>query len=280
MQFKGGKMRVQNLFRLRAQLLVLLVSLLAISLSGCIEIREEYYFREDGSGRMRLTWDLSGLQAMAKAMQEMGKSTASDKAEKTEKDMRDVAEELGGKIDPIARVEGVSAVKVDSSGAESAMISISYDFEDIEALNKALYLLYQDDEQPKEVPETLPDSARQITMENGEIVHNFLFADKIQKSMKEDQQGEDEEEEALKSSPGQEDQEEEEPRGGPRGGPGGSMGSPDASVFTYQAVFSFEKEVASVRGSNAKPGLDGRSVMINTSLGRAADAPVRIQLDQ
>jgi hypothetical protein len=258
-----------------------------VLLSSCIEIREEYYFNKDGSGRMRMTYDLSGMLSMIKAFKESGKMPGGDKAKESQEDFQKLGDSLMKKHKLLSKIQGVSKVKMDSSETDAGIMTIGFAFADPEALNKALLALYTEPDEMSEAQKTLlhnrkplPDSLRQIQYNRRELVHRFRFSESLKQSMKEDpgpsQAPADEG--AHKATPRDEGTVSSSP-GGERREPAGPGGDKMVSgIMSYQAIISFPDEIKSVEGPYAREGLDRRSVIINSPLAVFADdAKVRIR---
>jgi hypothetical protein len=106
-----------------------LLVLLPFVLNSCFEVSEEYYFENDGSGKATFTIDMSQSLGMLKLIQSMDSTGVSLKTDSLFEN-KEVLESL-------AQIEGITNVK-NLSDTSTGIISYSYGFKNIEALNKAL----------------------------------------------------------------------------------------------------------------------------------------------
>lgn len=95
-----------------------------LSLASC-SIKEEIHFNKDLSGRMTYSIDLGGMMGM---MQGMGNALDS-----TKEDTKLKPEMMTGLFDEVGTLEGISNFK---SNATEGEISLSFDFKDLDALNR------------------------------------------------------------------------------------------------------------------------------------------------
>ena len=113
-------------------LLLLLCSLLSTS---CVNVIEKIRFNKDGSGTYTFTFDMNGIKKMAGMLGE----------EFDEEEMVGKMSELNGKMDDlgdkIKNVPGITEVKSEWDPKE-IQTSISFDFENIDALNTAMSRFY------------------------------------------------------------------------------------------------------------------------------------------
>lgn len=106
-----------------------LLVLLPFVLNSCFEVSEEYYFENDGSGKATFTIDLSESIGMLKLMQGMDTSGSNNQV--------DSLFENKAVIETLSAIDGIYDVK-NMSDTNTGIISYSYSFKNIEALNKAL----------------------------------------------------------------------------------------------------------------------------------------------
>lgn len=106
-----------------------LLVLLPFMLSSCFEVSEEYYFENDGSGNATFTIDLSQSIGMLKLMQGMDSSGGTNQV--------DSLFENKAVLETLSSIDGIYNVK-NLSDTNTGIISYSYSFKNIEALNNAL----------------------------------------------------------------------------------------------------------------------------------------------
>jgi hypothetical protein len=116
------------------KLLLLLISVILVFLSGCITIFEEYKINSDGSGSMEYLVDMSELQKMMEIFS----------------DSLDISElNLSGSftsaVPDLNIMKGIHNAEL-AGIAESFVFGIRFDFDDMESLNRALGLLFEDNE--------------------------------------------------------------------------------------------------------------------------------------
>ncbi len=107
-----------------------LIILLALGLTSCVNITEWIEFGRNGKGSMKLEVSLSYIK-MFESLSEKIPRAHSFQALK----------------DKLANTENISNVDIDFDD-ESFVYTIAFDFKDIQALNNALTILYLDDETP------------------------------------------------------------------------------------------------------------------------------------
>lgn len=92
-------------------------------------IKQEYHFNRDLSGTAKSTVDMTMLMGFMKGQMKDGEKKLS---------MKDSLNNAMGEIEEKFDIEGISNLKTGWNDEETAFF-ISYDFEDIEALNKVLH---------------------------------------------------------------------------------------------------------------------------------------------
>lgn len=108
---------------------------LVATLTGCITIEEHYTFKKNGSGTMEYVVDLSAIGEMMEAFDDLGGDDPSEEGAGDDK------LELVKDLDELSNIEGIKKVKV----VDEDMISrISFAFDGIESLNKALNVIMPD----------------------------------------------------------------------------------------------------------------------------------------
>jgi hypothetical protein len=106
-----------------------LLVLLPFMLNSCFEVSEEYYFENDGSGTAYFTVDLSQSLGMLKLIQSMDTTGVSMKT--------DSLFENKEVLETLSKIDGIYNIK-NLSDTNTGIISYSYSFKNIEALNRAL----------------------------------------------------------------------------------------------------------------------------------------------
>lgn len=117
----------------KAIFLTLLLGL--VGLSGCITIEESYSFNADGSGTMNYTIDFTEFAAIMEQLNESGEM--GDVQGENEDPMNDLKSGFKEKLDLLDGIDGISNVKI-NQGTDKYVYALSYDFKDVDALNKAL----------------------------------------------------------------------------------------------------------------------------------------------
>jgi hypothetical protein len=140
-----------------------LVSLVlaATALTGCLHIIEEATFRNNGSGNYKMTFDMSELKGMMDMMKGMGgempvpetgdSTNISDGGDFTpppppapeEDPMGGLSEQFSGVTSLLSNVDGISNI-VEIKDTASFSFGYSFDFANINALNRALKIVGKD----------------------------------------------------------------------------------------------------------------------------------------
>lgn len=102
----------------------------ALFMTSCFDILEEYEFNADGSGKARMTIDMTEMMAM------MASFSAMDSTGETQKSLDEMFTD-NSTVETLKQVAGISNVS-SLSDRESSIVGYSYEFESIEALNNAL----------------------------------------------------------------------------------------------------------------------------------------------
>jgi hypothetical protein len=105
-----------------------------ILLGGCLTIEEHYTFRSDGSGTMEYVVDVSEMMEIMQGLESMG-----DGKDKDDGSTMDMTEEMT----ELKKLEGIKKVKVRKE-KDGYLQRLSFRFNDIEALNRALNVLMPD----------------------------------------------------------------------------------------------------------------------------------------
>lgn len=106
---------------------IIITLLISLTLVSCITFEENYYLKKDGSGSFEFKVDMSQLVGMMKAFEGMDQG-GDEKA--TE------AIDFNKEVDKLKAIKGITNVQV-LEDEEKGLFSMSFDFKDYEALNKA-----------------------------------------------------------------------------------------------------------------------------------------------
>lgn len=111
-------------------------------LTGCIQIEERILLRRDGSGVFTMAIDMSQLKAM---MENMGMNI-DDLGD--ENPMASLESDFESQRDELNGLEGVNNTQL-TVDEKNLIISFSFDFEDVEALNRGINKVYENEENPE-----------------------------------------------------------------------------------------------------------------------------------
>ncbi|WP_338791220.1 hypothetical protein V9L05_01720 [Bernardetia sp. Wsw4-3y2] len=121
---------MKNIFRRFYSLAI--VAILAISLTSCFDLKEEVTINKDGSGSFIQTIDLGN-----NPMIQMALNMQSDSAKSANKEMNKMDSTLEETKAKLSKVKGISNIKTAAS-TEGMKFTVMYDFEDVDALNRAI----------------------------------------------------------------------------------------------------------------------------------------------
>ncbi len=121
---------MKNIFRRFYSLAI--VAILAISLTSCFDLKEEVTINKDGSGSFIQTIDLGN-----NPMIQMALNMQSDSAKSVNKEMNKMDSTLEETKAKLSKVKGISNIKTAAS-TEGMKFTVMYDFEDVDALNRAI----------------------------------------------------------------------------------------------------------------------------------------------
>ncbi|MGF1532330.1 MAG: hypothetical protein ACFCUI_01400 [Bernardetiaceae bacterium] len=96
-------------------------------LTACFEIKEEIKLRKDGSGNYAFTLDMSQLVTMAEAFREESEEDSPSNK---------LLEGTAGSFAKLEGIRGISNVQ-ETTDEEAGVLSVSFDFRDMDALNEA-----------------------------------------------------------------------------------------------------------------------------------------------
>ena len=122
----------------------LLISISVFLITGCLDIQENIFLKKDGSGRYTFTIDMSELKTI------FGGDGGTIKT--STKESKNPSDKIDSKFDEIKqelkKIEGISNItqRVDTI---NIIVNIGFDFKDIDALNKAVNILFKEENQSK-----------------------------------------------------------------------------------------------------------------------------------
>ena len=111
---------------------LLLLACIALLGTGCFEILEEVDLNDDGSGRVKITANLSESSTNLSNYMKMGEVDGFKVPSKSK-----IEQDLAKLQKALAAAEGISNVQ-SSSNFEDFIFEVSADFEDVQLLNKAI----------------------------------------------------------------------------------------------------------------------------------------------
>ena len=140
-----------NTMRTTKQLWLAILTIGTLALTSCINIFEDVTFKDNGSGTYKMTIDMSGMKDMMEMVKgmngEMGAdSTGAEGAEAApapdaSEGMSQMGEQLAGNIKKtIGEIPGISNV-VELQDTATLQFGYTFDFANVEALNKAIKAL-------------------------------------------------------------------------------------------------------------------------------------------
>ena len=126
---------------------------LAFLLTSCFEFKEKVEFNSDGSGSFQFTIDMGQIKQMLQMMESMagedeGEEGAEGEAAEEEKEdpMADMNKEFEDIIARLENIDGITNIKgIDDD--EDFVFGYSFDFSNVGALNKAMFEIWNDDEE-------------------------------------------------------------------------------------------------------------------------------------
>ena len=141
-----------------------LIVILAISLSSCFDLKEEITINNDGSGSFIQTVDM-GNNPMIRMALNMQSDSTMNKGKATNQ-MDSTLEETKAKL---SQVKGIKNVKTASS-IEELKFMVMYDFEDVDALNRAANVIKEDKEAEVKI------ITKQYSFDKGEFTRANSFS--------------------------------------------------------------------------------------------------------
>ena len=213
----------------RSTVLTSVFALLIVFLAtSCFQIKEKIFFKSNGSGTYELTLDASQMMAM---MQGFAESFGEDGDQEEEP----VDTMFNNQLPKLEKLAGISKVK--SEATKEGVNTIRFDFSNIDALNKALNVVYETEEK-SDTGEVLF-----FSMDKNKLVRHsgFNILTEITNNMKKEMGAEEEEDFDFKSSP--------------FAGMLSGMG--------YVTEYHFDKKVSKFTNKSAKLSQDKKAVTIS-----------------
>lgn len=146
------------------RLFVILIMFASMSLHSCFEIREIVRLNRDGSGTFSLVLDMSELKQMLKGFGENEEVAA-------ESPLQDMEEKYDETMEKLKATDGISNARLESEEDGYVVIS-SYDFSDLEALNRGMEIIYGDEEPDDELNSYYVKKRRKFERT---AAHDFLY---------------------------------------------------------------------------------------------------------
>lgn len=132
----------------------------ATALTGCLHIIEEATFRNNGSGSYKMTFDMSELKGMMDMVKGMGDQSMTEPADSSGVDggdyksapapsdaeanpMSGLTEQFSGVASSLKAIPGISNI-VEINDTTTFNFGYSFDFANVEALNRALKIVGKD----------------------------------------------------------------------------------------------------------------------------------------
>lgn len=150
----------------------ILFFLLAIVFTSCIEIIQEIQLKKNGSGAATYTLDMSKMRDMMEGLKSLG-------ADSSGTDLGDADKQFAGHVEVLKKMEGISNVKMVS---KKGVYKISFQFKNIDALNKALTYLNNGKASLTQEPfEYLKVNNKQVIVKNFADLSKFKGQDNTSK---------------------------------------------------------------------------------------------------
>jgi len=126
-------------------MLVLVIVSVAISLQSCFEIRERVKLNKDGSGTFSLIIDMSEMKAMME-------SFSGEDSDESKSPLANIEDQFSTTRDKLEEIDGISNITMVTENS-GYVVTTGFDFSNIEALNKAMNVVYEDDNESGEITE-------------------------------------------------------------------------------------------------------------------------------
>lgn len=113
------------------------VFLTTLLLQSCFEIKEIVTINRDGSGTFSMCIDMSGVKEMVESFSQEG--------EETESPLGEMEDEFHATKAKLSIIEGISNIRMEAEN-DGYVITTSFDFADIDALNTGMNVVYENEE--------------------------------------------------------------------------------------------------------------------------------------
>lgn len=147
----------------KSKIWILLLFAAALSLQSCFEIREVVTFKKDGSGSFSLSIDLSQVKQMLEGFAQSEEAAGGSPFQNMETEYQKTRDKL-------ETVEGISNMRFISEN-DGYVITTGFDFASVDALNKGMDVVYENETELNEVPEYYRFKRRNFERTAS---HNFL----------------------------------------------------------------------------------------------------------
>ncbi len=123
-----------------------LLALAALSLSSCLHVVEEVFFKDNGSGKYTMKLDLSEAKGMMDMMKNMAPdslkkdSASAEPAPTQDNGMSQMGEDMSKVASSLNGLSGITNV-VETKDTANFVFGYTFDFQDVASLNKALRVL-------------------------------------------------------------------------------------------------------------------------------------------
>lgn len=214
---------------------LILLAMATLTLSSCLHILEEVTVKSNGSGSYSMTLDMSemkGMMDMMKGMVPDSLSTDSLGGGGAVAEDSNPMSQMGAELTNVAKsLEGVKGLtNIHEINDTSAFkFGYSFDFENVEALNKALQIVAKEKFDSKN-PETFQLEKKKFTR-----LSSGNFGEEIKKQLSEGEEGGEEQMEMVKMF---------------------------FTDMTYKQVYHFEKKVKNSSNKLSEVSEDGQTVTI------------------
>lgn len=147
----------------KSKIWVLLLLAATLSMQSCFEIREVVRFSHDGSGSFSLSIDLSQVKQMLQGFSQGNEASGGSPFENMGAEYQKTREKLEA-------VDGISNMRFISEN-DGYVITTGFEFSNIDALNKGMDVVYENETGSAEVPEYYKFKRRNFERT---AAHNFL----------------------------------------------------------------------------------------------------------
>lgn len=121
----------------RAHIITLSLIIFSLTFQSCFEIREKIVLNRDGSGTFSMIIDMSEIKSMVEAFAEGEESDA-------ESPLANMEEEFSGTKEQLENIQGITNIELVSEN-DGYVVTTRFDFSSIDALNEAMNVVYEDE---------------------------------------------------------------------------------------------------------------------------------------